>query len=315
MDPVAILSSGFVTSLVASSIRAGTPLLYATLGEIITERSGILNLGLEGVMITGALTGFAVSFMTGNPWMGVVAAGIAGMMLAILHAFFTVTLKTNQAVTGLMLVLLGLGITGFFGRDFVGQVAEYIDPIEIPYLSSLPILGEALFKHDPLTYLAILLTFVTWFILFKTRYGLEIIASGENPEAADTLGVDVDRIRYLSVMFGGFLTGIAGAYLSLAYAKLWTDGMTAGRGWICLALVIFSGWMPQRAIFGAYLFGGLDVLSFKLQAMGVGISYHLLKMTPYAVTLVALLFSVMRRKEVFGAPTSLGIPYIRGKKQ
>ncbi len=309
------MAADFIASLVASSIRAGTPLLYATIGETITERSGVLNLGLEGVMIVGAFTGFATSLITGNPWLGVLVAGIAGMMMATIHAFFAVTLKADQSVTGLMLVLLGLGITGFFGRNFIGQVATYIEPVEIPYLSSLPFVGEALFSHDPLAYLAILLAIFSWFFLFRTRYGLEIIASGENPEAADTLGISVDRVRFLSTLAGGFLTGIAGAYLSLAYAKLWTEGMTAGRGWICLALVIFSGWMPQRAILGAYLFGGLDVLSFKLQAMGFGLSYHLMKMVPYLVTIAVLLFSVARRREAFGAPASLGIPYIRGSKQ
>lgn len=314
VDVEAVITSGFIISLLASSIRAGTPLLFATLGEIVTERSGILNLGLEGIMITGAFTGFAVSFLTGNPWLGIVLAGFAGMALAFVHAFFSVTLKANQSITGLMLVLLGLGITGFFGRDYIGQVATYIDPIEIPVLSSIPVVGEIVFRHDPLVYLALLLAFVIWFLLFRTRYGLEIIASGENPEAADSLGVDVDRIRYLSTMLGGFLVGIGGAYLSLAYAKLWTEGMTAGRGWICLALVIFSGWMPQRAILGAYLFGGLDVLSFKLQAVGFGVSYHLLAMVPYVVTIIFLLFSVIRKREAFGAPASLGLPYIRGKR-
>ncbi|WP_202319461.1 ABC transporter permease [Archaeoglobus neptunius] len=314
MEPL-IAGSSFIASLIASSIRAGTPLLYATIGETITERSGVLNLGLEGVMIVGAFTGFAVSLITGNPWLGVLFAGIAGMMMAAIHAFFAVTLKADQSVTGLMLVLLGLGITGFFGRNFIGQVATYIEPVRIPYLSTLPFVGEAFFSHDPLAYLAILLTFLSWFFLFRTRYGLEIIASGENPEAADTLGINVDRVRFFSTLAGGFLTGIAGAYLSLAYAKLWTEGMTAGRGWICLALVIFSGWMPQRAIFGAYLFGGLDVLSFKLQAVGFGLSYHLLKMIPYVVTIAVLLFSVARKRGAFGAPASLGIPYIRGSKQ
>ena len=310
-----MLDAGFVSSLLASSIRAGTPLLYATLGETLTERSGILNLGVEGIMITGAFTGFAVSVLTGNPWLGVLFAGFAGMALAFIHAFFSVTLKANQPITGLMIVLLGLGITGFFGRSYIGEVAVYINPIHIPHLSTLPYLGEILFTHDPLAYIAVILAAVLWFLLFKTRYGLEIIATGENPEAADSVGVDVDRVRYICTLMGGFLVGIGGAYLSLAYAKLWTEGMTAGRGWISLALVIFSGWMPQRAVLGAYLFGGLDVLSFKLQAIGVGIPYHFMKMVPYVVTIVVLLFSVIRKRAAFGAPAALGIPYVRGKKE
>ena len=310
-----MIEAAFVASLLSSAIRAGTPLLYATLGEILTERSGILNLGLEGIMITGAFTGFAVSLFTGNPWLGILFAGFAGMALALIHAFFSVTLKANQSITGLMLVLLGLGITSFFGRDYIGKVAVYLDPIHIPILSDVPYVGEVLFNHDPLAYLAVIVAALLWFLLFRTRYGLEIIASGEKPEAADSMGVDVDRVRYFSTLLGGFLVGIGGAYLSLAYAKLWTDGMTAGRGWICLALVIFSGWMPQRAILGAYLFGGLDVLSFKLQATGVGVSYHLMRMVPYIATIVVLLFSIIRKKAAFGAPAALGIPYIRGSKQ
>jgi simple sugar transport system permease protein len=310
-----MIEAAFVASLLASAIRAGTPLLYVTLGEILTERSGILNLGLEGIMITGAFTGFAVSLFTGNPWLGILFAGFAGMLLALIHAFFSVTLKANQSITGLMIVLLGLGITSFFGRDYIGQVAVYLNPIHIPVLSDLPYVGEVLFSHDPLAYLAVIVAAILWFLLFRTRYGLEIIASGEKPEAADSMGVDVDRVRYISTLLGGFLVGIGGAYLSLAYAKLWTDGMTAGRGWICLALVIFSGWMPQRAILGAYLFGGLDVLSFKLQATGIGVSYHLLRMVPYIATIVVLLFSVIRKRAAFGAPAALGIPYIRGSKQ
>ncbi len=304
----------FIASLIAASIRAGTPLLFATLGEIITERSGVLNLGLEGIMIMGAMTGFAVSLITGNPWLGVLAAGVAGMAMAAIHAFFSVTLKADQSVTGLMLVLLGIGLTGFLGRSYIGQVAAYIQPVKIPYLSELPFVGEAFFNHDPLVYVAMLLVPLTWFFLFRTRYGMEIIAVGENPEAADTLGINVEKLRYASVLIGGFLVGIAGAHLSLAYAKLWTDGMTAGRGWICLALVIFSGWMPQRALLGAYLFGGLDVLSFKLQAAGVGVSYHLLKMIPYVVTILVLLISVIRGRDKFGAPSALGKPYIREQR-
>ncbi len=290
-------------------------MLYATLGEILTERSGILNLGLEGIMITGAFTGFAVSLATGSPWLGVLCGGLAGMALALVHAFFSITLRANQSITGLMLVLLGLGITGFLGRNYIGEVAFYINPVRIPVLSDIPYIGEILFSHDPLAYLAIILAALMWFILFRTRYGLEIIAAGEKPEAADSMGVNVDRVRYLSTLFGGFLVGIGGAYLSLAYAKLWTEGMTAGRGWICLALVIFSGWTPQRAILGAYLFGGLDVLSFKLQATGIELSYHLMKMVPYVVTIIVLLFSVVRKRAAFGAPAALGIPYVRGRKE
>ncbi len=308
-----MIEAEFVASLIAASMRAGTPLLFATLGEIITERSGILNLGLEGVMVSGAMTGFYVSLVTGNPWLGILAGGIAGLLLALVHAFFTVTLKVDQAVTGLMLVLLGLGLTGFLGRGLVGKVATYIEPVNIPLLSTIPYLSE-IFNHDLVVYVGILLVPIFWFFMNKTRFGMELFAVGENPEAADTMGIPVDKVRFLAVLLGGFLAGVGGAHLSLAYAKVWTDGLTAGRGWICLALVIFSGWMPQRAIFGAYLFGGLDVLSFKLQAAGFGVSYHFMKMIPYIFTILVLLFSVIREKEKFGAPSALGKPYIREQK-
>ncbi len=309
-----MLESEFIASLIAASMRAGTPLLFATLGEIITERSGVLNLGLEGVMITGAMVGFYFSYVTGNPWIGILAGGFAGLLLAMVHAFFTVTLKVDQAVTGLMLVLFGLGITGFLGRGLVGEVASYLQPVKLPLLSEIPYIGTAVFSHDPLVYIGILIVPLLWFFMNKTRYGMELYAVGENPEAADTVGISVDRIRFIAVLTGGFLVGIAGAHLSLAYAKVWTDGLTAGRGWICLALVIFSGWMPQRAIFGAYLFGGLDVLSFKLQAAGLGVSYHFMRMVPYIFTILVLLFSVIREREKFGAPSALGKPYIREQK-
>ncbi|HDD36363.1 MAG TPA: ABC transporter permease [Archaeoglobus veneficus] len=304
----------FIVSLLQASIRAGTPLLYATLGEMITEKSGILNLGVEGLMIMGAMSGFALSFITGNPWIGILAGGFAGLILAFIHGFFSITLKVDQTVSGLMLVLLGLGLSGLIGKSYIGMVANYIDPIAIPLLSSLPILGKILFTQDLVVYSSLLITVFIWFILHKTSFGLSIIAAGENPEAADTAGINVDLVRYICLLVGGFLIGVGGAYLSLAYAKLWTEGMTAGRGWICLALVIFSGWIPQRAVIGAYLFGGLDVLSFKLQAIGFTIPYQLLKMIPYIATILVLLLSLIKDKYRLKAPSALGKPYFRGER-
>jgi len=304
----------FLVSLLQASIRAGTPLLFATLGETITERSGILNLGVEGLMVMGAMSGFALSYMTGNPWIGILAGGIAGLILALIHGFFSITLKVDQIVSGLMLVLLGLGLSGLIGKDYIGTVAIYKDPITIPVLSSVPVLGKILFTHDPFVYVSLLLTAFLWIILYKTSFGLSVIATGENPEAADTAGINVDFVRYICLLSGGFLIGVGGAYLSLAYAKLWTEGMTAGRGWICLALVIFSGWMPQRAVIGAYLFGGLDVLSFKLQAIGFTIPYQLLKMIPYIATILVLLLSLVKEKYKLKAPSALGKPYFRGER-
>ncbi|RMF83194.1 MAG: ABC transporter permease, partial [Nitrospinota bacterium] len=260
--------------------------------------------------------GFMTTYATGNPWLGVVVAMLSGGLLSLLHGFLSITLKGDQVVSGIMLVLLGMGITSFVGEGMVGKTIQGFYTLPVPGLSSLPILGKVLFQHNVLVYFAYLLTPLVWVFLFQTRIGLEIMAVGERPEAADTVGIPVDRLRYLCVFLGGVLAGLSGAFLSLAYTRMWIDQMTAGRGWIAIALVIFSAWTPQRALLGAYLFGGIEGLQLRLQAAGVGVSYHLLQMMPYVATIVVLLFSVRQRfRQRLGAPQALLKPYIREERE
>jgi simple sugar transport system permease protein len=214
-----------------------------------------------------------------------------------------------------MLVLLGLGLSSFIGGTLVGKTTQGFQPIAIPVLSQIPILGPVLFQHNILVYLAMLLAFLAWVFLFKTRLGLEVIAVGESPEAADTVGIPVQAIRYACVLTGGMLAGVGGAFLSLAYTRMWVDQMTAGRGWIAVALVIFSAWLPHRALLGAYFFGGIEGLQLRLQAAGIGISYNILQMMPYVATILVLLFSARREfRQKMGAPEALLRPYIRGER-
>jgi len=310
-----ILTTTFLVSVLTAAIRAGTPLFFAAVGEIIAERSGVLNLGLEGLMIIGALSGFMVGSTTGNPWLGLLAAMGAAGLLSLLHAFLCIHLRGDQVISGIMLVLLGLGLSSFIGETLVGRTTQGFQPLNIPILSRLPILGPVLFQHNILVYLALGLAFLSWAFLFKTRWGLEVIAVGESPEAADTLGIPVQALRYICVLLGGMLAGVGGAFLSLAYTRMWVDQMTAGRGWIALALVIFSAWLPQRALLGAYFFGGIEGLQLRLQAAGIGVSYHILQMMPYVATILVLLFSTRREvRQRMGAPEALLKPYIRGER-
>lgn len=309
------MTAAFWISVLVGAIRAGTPLLFATLGEIITQRAGVLNLGVEGLMIVGALSGFMGSYYSHSPWIGVLVAMLCAGLLSLVHGFLCITLKSDQVVSGLMIVMLGVGITSFFGEAMVGKTGYGFEPIEIPLLSDIPFFGKVLFHHYSLVYLAVALVPVIWLLLFKTRLGLEIIAVGESPVTADTLGIPVERVRYLCVFLGGMLAGLGGCFLSLAYTRIWVDQMTAGRGWIAIALVIFAAWTPQRALWGAYLFGGIEGLQLRLQAAGVGVSHHLLQMMPYVATILVLLVSAretFRRR--MGAPESLMKPYMRGER-
>lgn len=283
----------------------------ATLGEIYTERSGVLNLGVEGMMIVGAVTGFGVSLTTGNVYAGIIAAMIVGGLLSLIHAFISISMRANQVVSGLALTMLGLGLSGLVGRAYIGKpLYDRLPQMTIPLLVDIPILGPSLFKHDLLVYISFLLAPALWFVLFKTRIGINIRSVGENPSAADALGVNVYAVRYLCTCFGGCLAGLSGAYLSVAYAPAWIEGMTAGRGWIAVALTIFVLWSPARALLGAYLFGGVEAFQFRLQPLGV--SPNLLAMLPYAFTLIALVAASREtiRKKI-GAPSALGTPYVR----
>jgi simple sugar transport system permease protein len=311
-----IFTSVFVISVLVGAVRAGTPLLFATLGEIITQRAGVLNLGVEGMMIVGALAGFMGAYYSHSPWIGVLTAMLFGGLISLIHAFLCITLKSDQVVSGIMIVLLGIGLTSFIGEAMVGKTGYGFEPIHFPVLSDIPFFGQVLFRYNILVYLAVVLVPLLWVLLFKTRIGLEIIAIGENPATADTLGISVDRMRYVCVCIGGMLAGLGGCFLSLAYTRIWVDQMTAGRGWIAIALVIFAAWTPQRALVGAYLFGGIEGLQLRLQTAGVGVSHHLLQMMPYAATILVLLFSAreaFRRR--MGAPEALMKPYIRGERE
>lgn len=304
----------FILAALRAAIPAGTPLLYGTLGEVYAERSGVLNLGVEGMMIMGAVSGFAVAQTTGNVWLGVlVAAGVGGLM-ALIHAFASVSLRVNQVVSGLALTMLGLGVSGMLGKRFVGQpLSVRLQPVHIPVLSDLPIVGELLFRFDVLVYISVLLVPILWFVLYKTRLGVTLRSVGENPSAADALGVNVTFVRYSAVAFGGMMAGVGGAYLSISYAPAWIEGMTAGAGWIVIALTIFAIWDPRRALLGAYLFGGVRVLQFRLQPLGI--SPNLLNMLPYLLTiLVLLLISGQAAKRRIGAPAALMTAYSREER-
>jgi len=302
---------GLATDAMAAAIRMGTPLLLATLGEIYAERSGVLNLGVEGMMLTGALAGFVVALWTGNPWLGLLAGALGGGLMSLIHAFLSITLRANQVVSGLALTMFGLGLAGVLGRSFVGvRIPQKFGSI-FPELGSIPVMGPLL-GGNAMVYLSIALTILLWFILFKTRVGISIRAVGENPAAADALGVNVYRIRYVCVFVGGILAGMGGAFLPLGTPLSWTENMTAGLGWIAIALTIFAMWRPGRAIAGSYLFGAMLWLAYRFQPY---FASNILNMTPYLLTIIVLLLGTretLRRK--VGAPSALCIPYRRGER-
>ncbi len=302
-----------IISVAQRTLIAGTPLLLGTIGEVICERSGILNLGVEGVMATGAVTAFIVTFVTGNPWFGLVAAIIAGALISILHAFVSITLNASQVVSGLALTMLGLGISGLVGKPYIGKPLAYkMETWPIPGLSEIPVLGRIFFDHSPYVYMAILLAVIAWFILENTRIGITIRSAGENPRATETRGVNVYRVRYWCVIIGGALSGMAGAHLSTAYSRSWIEGMTAGRGWIVIALTIFALWNPLRAMIGAFLFGGIFVVQYLLQPLGI--SPNFLAMLPYISTLLVLFIGALRDSRKLSPPAMLAEPYRRGER-
>ena len=291
-------------------VTASTPLLLAALGELVTERAGVLNLGVEGMMVMGAVAGFAVALTTGSPYLGIVASALAGAALAVPFGFLTLNLVANQVATGLALTLLGLGLSGLIGESFVGQPGVRLAKIHIPGLSDLPFVGPLLFGQDVLVYLALALAvFVSWGV-FRTRAGLVLRAVGDNHASAHALGYSVIRVRWLAVLFGGALSGLGGGYLSLAYTPQWIENMTAGRGWIALALVVFSSWLPGRLVIGAYLFGAVTILGFFVQGLGVGVPSQLLSSLPYLVTLAALVAISRTRGGGGDAPACLGRSFV-----
>ncbi|MEE4165178.1 MAG: ABC transporter permease [Desulfocapsaceae bacterium] len=299
------MNSDIIIALLAAAVQSGTPILYATLGEIFTERSGVLNLGVEGIMITGALSGFLVAKFTGNPLLAFFIAGLAGSCAASLHGLVCLVFQGNQVVSGLALTILGLGFADYFGTPFIGMSAPGFMTLEVPFLSAIPVVGAIFFKQDLLVYFTYIIPFLMWVFFFYSRYGLSLRAAGEYPAAVTAAGLNVVAYRWLGILVGGFFMGLGGAYLSLAYTHLWTSNLTAGRGWIAVALVIFAFWKPGRAVFGAYLFGGVMALQLRLQASGTPIPSSLLLMLPYVLTVGVLVFSSWWRGKT-DEPAALG---------
>lgn len=297
-------------AILLTFITAATPLLIAAIGELVVERSGVLNLGVEGMMIMGAATGVAVAILTGSSALGVLGAIAAAMALAALFALMTLGLAVNQVASGLALTIFGLGLSGVVGAPYVGVQREGIGKIDVPVLSDLPIVGRVLFEQDPFVYLSFLLVAGVWWFLNRTKSGLVLRACGENHASAHALGYPVLRIRFMAILFGGACAGVAGAYLSLVYTPFWTSGMTAGRGWIALAIVVFASWLPWRAALGAYLFGGLTILQLHAQGFGVPVPVQLLAALPYLLTIVVLVVIMRVRRGGAAGPASLGVPFV-----
>jgi simple sugar transport system permease protein len=318
-----ILTTTFLVAVLAAGIRLAIPILLAVVGEIITEKGGILNLGLEGMMLMGAMTGFVVAWhLESNQvitpglaaWLGLLAGAGVGMIMGLIMAFLSVTLKADQVVSSVMLVLLGQGFSAYvFRQQFETshpQVSGF-EPIVIPVLSDIPIVGSILFKQDIVFYLTILIVLGSWFLLNRTMLGLNIRSVGENPSAAETSGLSVTKIRYTAVLIGAALAGLGGAVLTVAQLHIFREGITAGRGWIAVALVIFSRWKPSLAVVGALLFGVADAVQFRIQALGSeSIPYEALLMLPYVLTILVLFRGVKKTEQ----PEALGQPYVRGAR-
>lgn len=302
---------GMIEGIVLTIITAATPLLIAALGELVAERSGVLNLGVEGMMAMGAVCGFAVALETGQPALGVLAAIAGGVIMAALFSIVTLIFVANQVASGLALTLFGLGLSGMLGSAYVGTPGEGLAALDIPVLSDLPIIGKLVFGHDPITYAALALALGVWLFLFRWRAGLVLRAVGDSHVSAHALGYSVIRVRFLAVLFGGACAGLAGGYLSLVYTTLWAQGMTAGRGWIALALVVFATWLPGRVVLGALVFGAVSILQLHAQAIGVGVPSQFLSMLPYVTTiLVLVLISRNRGLLRVNTPACLGQPFV-----
>ncbi|MFB6353933.1 MAG: ABC transporter permease [Halobacteriales archaeon] len=321
----------FLAGLLDATVKAGTVFVIAGLGEIIAERAGVLNLGMEGMLLVGALTGFMTTVVTGNPYFGFGVAVVAGIGMAAIHAFLCISLKSDQVISGVMLTLLGAGLTTYFGQGWtqhsIRGVQKYAIPVVGGYLREIPVIGPAVFYSTPTDYLAILLVPAVWYLLYRTNLGLELISVGEDPETADTMGVEVFKLRYLAVLTGGAFAGLAGAHLSLAYTQIWVAGMVAGRGWIAVALVIFARWRPSYALVGAYLFGLLEALQLRSQALTLTVEGapaivnqtitflmhpQIMSTYPYFVTVAVLAVTVARSGEESSAvPAALLQSYSR----
>jgi ABC-type uncharacterized transport system permease subunit len=310
-----LLDIAFISGLIGATMRMATPIIFATLGEILSERAGVLNLGIEGIMLMGAMTGFLVTFTSGSIWLGVLAGAGVGMLLGLLMAFLAVYLGLSQHVSGLGITLFATGLAMFiyrlhFGSPTVPPIIQPFKQITIPLLSKIPVIGPGLFTQYSLTYIAWLLIPALSILLYKTKIGLKIRTVGENPVVADTVGVNVLLTRTLCLVAGGALMGVGGAFLTLAHQNMFLIDVIGGRGWVAIAMVIFGNWDPLKGAFGALIFGFLDALQLRLQGLGIAVSFHLFLMIPYLLTIVALI-SVSRKASI---PASLLKPYRREEK-
>lgn len=293
--------------LIASLMVAAVPIILAAIGELVVEKAGVLNLGVEGMMIMGAICGFVTCVGTGSPLLGFIGGALGGAGLSLVFAFLTQLLLANQVATGLALTLFGLGLSSLIGQGYVGIKPPATPDVPFGPLAEVPGIGVVLFSHDPLVYLSVAVIGAVWWVLKYARLGLVLRAVGENHDAAHALGYKVVRIRVLAILFGGAMAGLGGAYISLVRVPQWTDGITAGAGWIALAIVVFASWKPWRILLGAYLFGGITVLQLNLQAAGARIPVEYLSMSPYLITiLVLVLMSADRKRGAQAAPAALG---------
>ncbi|MEE3266351.1 MAG: ABC transporter permease [SAR324 cluster bacterium] len=306
----------FFIQILIAAVGMGTPLLFATLGGVISERAGVINLGMEGLMLIGALVAFVVMLNTGNYFYSVIAAALASGAVSMIHGIVCLMLRASQIASGLAMTFFGAGLSGLLGDKLTGETVEPLTRIPIPGLNAIPILGRALFNQDLLVYFSYLCVALSWWMLFKTRLGLNIRSMGEAPEVCDSLGLSVLRYRFFAVVGGGMLIGVGGAYFPLALTPFWVDGITAGRGWIAVALVIFAFWDPVKALGGAYLFGLALALELRLQILGIEISPYFLKMLPYVLTILVLTLVTIRHKRlgIQVMPLALGNVFFRGEK-
>lgn len=310
------MTGDLLVAICLAAIASGTSILLPALGEALTERSGVQNLGVEGMMLMGALFGYIVDIETASLPLAFLAAMVAGVSLALVHAFLSITLRANQIVSGLAVTLFGSGLTAFVGKPFVGaQAPVVLGRMPIPGLSQIPVLGQILFSQDPIVYASFVLVPLVWYFIYRTRPGLNLRAIGESPATADAMGVGVASRRYLYTLIGGALAGLGGAYLSLGYTPTWVEGMTAGRGWIAVGLVVFGMWDPLRVMAGAYLFGFVDGFQLRAQGLGSTIPSFFLNMLPYLFTVVVVsLSSGERLQRRLGIPRALGLPYWREER-
>lgn len=305
-----------MTAFLAATVVAGTPLLFATLGELITEKAGNLNLGVEGMMLMGAVMGFAVGLWTGNPYLALLGAIGAGAAGAAVYAVLTVLFRANQVVTGLTLTIFGTGFASFVGKSFMGvrapaTVKSLFATVEIPVLSKISVIGPMFFQQDIFIYFGYIVTICTSLYLWKTKKGLNLKAVGENAAAADASGINVNLYKYVHIILGGALCGLGGAYMSLVTVPVWQENVVAGRGWIAVALVIFASWKPSKAMIGAFLFGGLNILGYRLQSMGIHISQYIVDMVPYLATILIVIVSTRKNRKEDMGPADLTNPYFR----